>query len=79
MTSSVCAADLLKEWNHERNLLRGTRLFSAWHHMSSFSILLCGILFLLLPRDNYGTIIQLAILLLVVGSLLFWIGFLART
>jgi len=35
MTSSVCAADLLKEWNHERNLLRGTRLFSAWHHMSS--------------------------------------------
>ena len=41
-------------------------------------ILLCGILFLLLPRDNYGTIIQLAILFLVVGSLLIWIGFLAR-
>jgi hypothetical protein len=42
-------------------------------------ILLCGILFLLLPHENYGTVIQLAILLLVVGSLLIWIGFLART
>ena len=42
------------------------------------SILLFGILFLLLPRDTYGTIIQLAILFLVVGSLLIWLGLLAR-
>lgn len=41
-------------------------------------ILLCGILFLLLPRDTDGIIIQLAILLLVVGSLLMWLGLLAR-
>jgi hypothetical protein len=42
------------------------------------SILLCGILFLLLPRDPGGTIIQMAIALLVVGSVLFWLGLLAR-
>src|SRR5205085_5613881 len=41
-------------------------------------ILLCGILFLLLPRDNDGTSIQLAILLLVVGSMLTWLGLLSR-
>lgn len=41
-------------------------------------ILLCGILFLFLPRDTDGTIIQLAILFLVVGSLLMWVGLLAR-
>ena len=43
-----------------------------------FSVLLCGILFLLLPHDNAGTILQLAILLLVVGSLLMWLGLLAH-
>ena len=42
------------------------------------SIVLCGILFLLLPRDTGGTIIQLAILLLVAGSMLGWIGLIAR-
>ncbi len=42
------------------------------------SILLCGLLFLLLPRDTDGIIIQLAILLLVVGAILLWIGLLAR-
>ena len=41
-------------------------------------ILLCGILFLFLPRDTDGTIIQLAIFLLVIGSLLMWLGLLAR-
>ena len=41
-------------------------------------ILLCGILFFLLPRDSYGITIQLAIVLLVVGALLVWIGWLAR-
>ena len=41
-------------------------------------ILLCGLLFLLIPRDTEGIIIQLAILLLVVGALLLWIGLLAR-
>jgi hypothetical protein len=42
-------------------------------------VLLCGLLLLLLPRDENGVIIQLAILLLVGGSLLFWLGLLART
>ncbi len=41
-------------------------------------ILLCGILFLLLPRDTYGITIQLAIIFLVGGSLLMWLGLLAR-
>jgi hypothetical protein len=41
-------------------------------------ILLCGILFLLVPRDTNGTIIELAISFLVVGSLLMWLGLLAR-
>ncbi len=27
--------DLLKERDHGRMLLRGDRLFSAWHHLSS--------------------------------------------
>jgi hypothetical protein len=43
-----------------------------------FSVLLCGILFLLLPRDDAGTILQLAILFLIVGSLLMWVGWLAH-
>jgi len=42
------------------------------------SVLLCGLLFLLLPRDADGIIIQLAITLLVGGSLLLWLGLLAR-
>jgi hypothetical protein len=42
------------------------------------SVLLCGFLFLFLPRDADGVVIQLAIMLLVVGSLLFWLGLLAR-
>ena len=41
------------------------------------SVLLCGLLFLLLPRDENKTIIQLAVLLLVIGSLLLWLGMLA--
>jgi hypothetical protein len=41
-------------------------------------ILLCGILFLLIPHDAYGTIIELAISFLVVGSLLMWLGALAH-
>jgi hypothetical protein len=43
------------------------------------SVLLCGLLFFLLPRDTDGIIIQLAILLLVSGALLLWLGLLART
>jgi hypothetical protein len=42
------------------------------------SVLLCGLLFLLLPHDADGIIIQLAITLLVGGSLLLWLGLLAR-
>jgi hypothetical protein len=42
------------------------------------SMLLCGLLFLLLPRDADGIIIQLAITLLIGGSLLLWLGLLAR-
>lgn len=42
------------------------------------SLLLCGFLFLLLPRDTDGVVIQLALLLLIGGSLLLWLGFLAR-
>ncbi len=41
------------------------------------SVLLCGLLFLLLPRDENKTIIQLAVLFLVSGSLLLWLGMLA--
>src|SRR2546425_191017 len=44
-----------------------------------FSVLLCGLLFLLLPRDSDGIVIQLAITLLVVGAILLWFGLLART
>src|SRR6266567_4823239 len=40
--------------------------------------LLCGLLFLLLPRDEGGIMIQLAISLLVGGSLLLWLGSLTR-
>jgi hypothetical protein len=43
------------------------------------TVLLCGILLLLLPQDTSGITIQLAIVLLVGGSLLFWLGLLART
>ena len=43
-----------------------------------FSLLLCGFLFLILPRDADGMILELAILLLVGGSLLMWLGLLAR-
>jgi hypothetical protein len=42
------------------------------------SVLLCGLLFLLLPRDADGNILQLAILLLVGGLVLLWFGWLAR-
>ena len=42
------------------------------------SMLLCGILFLLLPRDADRIIIQLAVSLLVVGSMLTWLGLLVR-
>ena len=41
-------------------------------------ILLCGVLFLLVPHDAYGTVIEFAIALLVVGALLLWLGILAR-
>lgn len=41
-------------------------------------ILLCGILFLLIPHDSYGIVIELAVAMLVVGSLLIWLGILAR-
>ena len=43
------------------------------------SVVLCGILFLLLPRDESGVTIQLAILLLICGFLIFWVGMLAKT
>jgi hypothetical protein len=39
-------------------------------------MLLCGFLFLLLPRDESRITIQLAISLLVGGSLLLWLGLL---
>ena len=42
-----------------------------------FSMMLCGFLFLLLPRDENKTIIQVAVLFLVTGSLLVWLGMLA--
>ena len=41
-------------------------------------ILLYGVLFLLVPHDAYGTVIELAIAFLVVGALLMWLGILAR-
>jgi hypothetical protein len=41
-------------------------------------VLLCGVLFLLLPRDDNGTMLQLAIFFLIVGSLLMWLGWVAR-
>jgi hypothetical protein len=44
-----------------------------------FSLLLCGLLFLLLPQDEGRVIIQLAILFLVAGAMLIWLGLLART
>ncbi len=43
-----------------------------------FCILLCGVLFFLVPRDAYGTVIELAIAFLVVGALLMWLGSLAH-
>ena len=44
-----------------------------------FTVLLCGFLVLLLPRDTDGIVIQLAISLLVGGFILMWLGLLART
>ncbi len=41
-------------------------------------VLLCGLLFLLLPYDTGGITRQLAVLLLVGGSLLLWLGLIAR-
>jgi len=41
------------------------------------SMMLCGFLLLLLPRDENKTIIQVAVLFLVTGSLLVWLGMLA--
>ena len=43
-----------------------------------FCILLCGVLFFLVPHDAYGSVIELAIAFLVVGALLMWIGSLAH-
>jgi len=43
-----------------------------------FCILLCGVLFFLVPHDTYGLVIELAIAFLVVGALLMWIGSLAH-
>src|SRR5258705_10340028 len=43
-----------------------------------FNIFLCGILFLILPRDMSGAVIQLAVSLLVVCSLLIYLGMLRR-
>ncbi len=43
-------------------------------------ILLCSFLFFLLPRDiANGIIFQVAILFLISGSLLLWLGLVART
>jgi hypothetical protein len=41
-------------------------------------ILLSGILFLLIPHDIYGMVIELAVAMLIVGTLLIWLGILAR-
>lgn len=43
------------------------------------SVLLFGLLFLFMPRDTNGVVIQLAITFLAGGTLLFWVGLLART
>jgi hypothetical protein len=40
-------------------------------------LLLYGILFLLVPHDVYGWVIELAIAFLVVGAILMWLGMLA--
>jgi hypothetical protein len=45
---------------------------------TGLSVLLCGFLFLILPHDAGGITLQLAILLLVGGSLLLWLGLIAR-
>lgn len=42
-------------------------------------VLLCGILLLFMPRDSDRIIIQLAVTLLVIGTLLLWVGLLAHT
>jgi hypothetical protein len=89
MPGTICpACDQCLCWQHRQRSSCETcqRLLShaSFEHKLGrllsigLSILLCGILFLLLPRDAGGTIIQLAIALLVVGSLLFWLGLLAR-
>ncbi|HWZ18259.1 MAG TPA: hypothetical protein VNW73_05645 [Ktedonobacteraceae bacterium] len=41
-------------------------------------VLLIGILFLLVPHESYGLIIELAISFLIVGALLIWLGILGR-
>ncbi|SRR6266700_964464 len=41
------------------------------------SVFLCGILILFLPQDDNRVMIQLAVSLLVVGSLLSWLGLVA--
>ena len=43
------------------------------------TVMLCGFLFFFLPRDVNGVIIQVAILLLIGGALLFWLGLLAHS
>jgi len=45
---------------------------------TGLNVLLCGFLFLILPRDAGGLTIQFAILLLIGGSLLLWLGLIAR-
>lgn len=44
-----------------------------------FSVLLCGLLFLLLPRDSDGIVIDLAFMFIMAGVVLIWFGLLART
>src|SRR5947209_6052629 len=42
------------------------------------ALMLCGLLFLFLPHDAGGMTISLAILLMIVGFVLVWLGLLAR-
>src|SRR5437588_13000934 len=64
--------------NCHRILFHGSFEHQVGRLMSiGLCVLLCGLLFLLLPRDADNIGIQLAILLLVVGCLLLWLGWLA--
>jgi hypothetical protein len=77
-----CFQHLLRSSCETCNTLLSRRSFEhQLGRLVSFgvSLLLCGILFLLLPRDENGIIIQLAIAFFIVGILFFWIGLLART